>query len=208
MKTLSDIIQKILKNGSYLLLIIAGLYILFLRECRTGKIPKNKMLIEKSVWDSIQNIAHKPPKIQIDTFIPPQKIVYLPAKPLPKPIPEKDTTINDYKDSLVTKDINVHVADKIQGTLLDRKWYYTPISREIIKTVTQYVPQIVNNPVPVSKAGLYPYATIGGNQNAFLFGGGFDYITKKNTEYGFIYQRYGSINFYSVKLGAKLTFKR
>lgn len=207
MKTLSDIIQKILKNGALILLIIAGMYILFLRECRTSKIPKDKILIEKSVWDSIQKIAHKPPTIKIDTFYKQGPIVYI-YKSLPKPIPEKDTTINDYKDSLVNKDINVHVADKIQGTLLDRKWYYTLITKEIVKTITQYVPQIVNNPIPVSKAGLYGYATVGGNQNAFLFGGGLDYLTKKNTELGFIYQRYGNISFYSVKLGAKLTFKR
>jgi hypothetical protein len=154
MKTLSDIIQKILKNGSYLLLIIAGLYILFLRECRTGKIPKGKMLIEKSVYDSIQKVSHKPPTIKVDTVYLSGKIVYI-YKPLPKPIPEKDTTINDYKDSLVTKDINVHIADKIQGTLLDRKWSYYPMTKEIIKTITQYVPQIVNNPVLVSKSGLY-----------------------------------------------------
>jgi hypothetical protein len=207
MKTLSDIIQKILKNGSLVLLILAGCYILFLRECRTGKIPKGKILIEKSVWDSIQKIAHKPPTIKIDTFYKQGPIVYI-YKPLPKPIPEKDTTINDYKDSLVNKDINVHVADKIQGTLLDRRWSYYPMTKEIIKTITQYVPQIINNPVPVSKAGLYGYATIGGNMNAFLFGGGLDCITKKNTEYGLMYQRYGNINFYSVKLGVKLTFKR
>lgn len=206
MKTLSNILQKILKNGLLLLLIIAGLYILFLRECRTGKIPKDKILIEKSVWDSIQKIANKPPTIKVDTFFLPGKIVYI-YKPLPKPIPEKDTTINDYKDSLVTKDINVHVADRIQGTLLDRKWHYTPITKEIVKTITQYVPQIINNPVPVSKAGLYGWGTVGGNQNAFLFGGGLDYLTKKNTEYGLIYQRYGNVSFYSVKLGTKLTFK-
>jgi hypothetical protein len=208
MKTLSDIIQKILRNGALILLLIAGMYILFLRECKSDKCPpKGQVLVNQAVWDSIQKLANKPPVIKVDTFYKQGPIVYI-YKPLPKPIPEKDTTINDYKDSLVTKDINVHVADRIQGTLLDRKWYFTPITKEIVKTITQYVPQIVNNPVSVSKAGLYGWGTVGGNQNAFLFGGGLDYLTKKNTELGFMYQRYGNVSFYSVKLGAKLTFKR
>jgi hypothetical protein len=43
-----------------------------------------------------------------------------------------------------------------------------------------------------------------GNANAFIFGGGLDFITKKNTELGYMYQRLGSDGFHSVKLGVKL----
>jgi hypothetical protein len=206
---MKETIKKILSNGAIVLLIIAGLYIIFLRECKkTTCPPKDQVLVSKILWDSISSLANHPPEIVIDTCYLQGKIVYINNKPLPKPIPDKkDSTINNYSDSLVNKEINAHIDFKLKGELLGLKWHYIPITTEIIKNTTVFVPKIVDRPVPVSRGGLYISGIGGGNQNSFLFGGGLDYITKKNTEIGYLYQRYGNDNFHSIKLGVKIKFK-
>jgi hypothetical protein len=194
------------KNGIVVLLVIGGLYIIFLRECKNERpcLAKDEIAIKKSVWDSIQTLANKPPEVKIDTVYIKGKTVYIQVNtPVAKPDP-KDSTINDYTDSIKNKSIDVLVALKVKGSLLNINWEYTPIVTEVLKTETIYVPKIINNPVATPKNGLYVHTTAGGNANSFLFGGGLDFITKKNTEIGYVYQRYGSNNFHSVKLGFKL----
>jgi len=122
-------------------------------------------------------------------------------------IDAQDTTIKHYSDSVVNNEINFHVGFSLTGQLLSYNKYYTPVHIEIVKTITEYVPKIVLNPIPVSKNGLWIYGTAGGNESAFLFGGGIDLITKKQTQIGIMYQRYGTENFYSVKIGVPITFK-
>jgi hypothetical protein len=56
----------------------------------------------------------------------------------------------------------------------------------------------------VPQNGFYLYGIAGGNDKSFLFGGGLDFITKKNTEIGYMYQRFGTDNFHSIKVGIKL----
>lgn len=186
-----------------ILLIIAGSYILFLRECR-NVIGKDEMVIKKTVWDSISVISNKPPIIKIDTFRIIGETKYIAGKPLPLPIPTKDSTITEYKDSLINAEISVWLNDKVKGVLVDRSWKYKPISTKIIENKTVFVPQIVNNEVSVSKAGFFAYGVVGGNASAFIPGVGLDFITKKNTVVGAVYQRYGNENIFSVKLGFKL----
>jgi len=197
--------KSFLTNGMAILLLMAGSYILFLRECRSsGTIGKNEMIIKKAVWDSIQKIKNKPPIIKIDTFRIVGKPVYVTSKPLPTPIPTKDSSITEYKDSLINAEISVWLNDKVKGVLVGRSWKYKPISTKIIENKTVFVPQIVNNEVPVSKAGIFVYGIVGRNATVFIPGAGVDLITKKNTVLGVIYQRDGSANVFSVKLGFKL----
>jgi hypothetical protein len=207
---MKETIRKILSNGAIVLLIIAVLYIIFLRECKqTTCPPKGQILVSKVVWDSVQTLANKPPVIKIDTFLIKGKTIYVNNNPLPKPISDKkDSTINNYQDSLIRKDINVHINLTIKGQLLDRKWEYMPIISEIVKNTTVYVPKIINNPVETSRNKLFISANVGGNANSFLFGGGVDFITKKNTEIGYIYQRYGNINFHSIKVGIIIKLRK
>ena len=198
------------KSGILVLLVIGVLYIIFLRECKHPLPcpPKGQVLIPQPTWDSIQALANKPPKVTHDTLRIKGDIVYVPA-PLPKPVPEEgDTLINDYADSLIKKDINVWYEFKVRGILLSRDWRYRPIQTIVRIDSTVYVPHIVNVPVITiqAKNGLYIYGTAGGNDKSFLFGGGADFITKKETEIGGVYQRFGNENFYSVKLGVKLHF--
>lgn len=199
-----------LQSGLVILLIIAGFYILFLRECKKPLPcpPKGQILIEQSTWDSILKLANKPPIIHIDTFNIKGEIVYVPA-PLPKPVPEVgDTLTNNYSDSLVKKDINVWYKFKVRGILLDRTWSYKPTFNIVKEIDSIFVPKIINNIqlVTTPQNGLYLYGLAGGNANNFLFGAGFDFITKKETELGYFYQRFGSQGFHNVKLGVKLHF--
>lgn len=192
------------KSGILILLIIGVLYIIFLRECKHTPSPAtDEITIKKKVWDSIQFLAHKPPVVRIDTFYKEAPIVYVQGKPVLIPVVNNDST-KQYKASIINKEINVGVDLKVKGELLDLQWQYKPIVKEIRIDSLIYVPHIVNNPVPIQKTGIFISVNMGGNVNSFLFGGGIDFITKKNTELGYIYQRYGSQNFHSFKIGIKL----
>lgn len=207
------LLSKLLGNGFLILLIVAVLYILWLRECKRPELcpPDGNVLIAQSEWDSIAAMLDKPPTVHIDTVYLKGDPVYVPATPLPPPKPDpKDSTINNYSDSLVNKEIDVRYKFKVQGTLIDRTWSYRPIQTVIHEIDSIPYPKIVevDRPVKVSQRGLYAYGIAGGNSKAFLFGGGLDFITKKSTEIGYMYQRFGTENFHSVKIGAKLFNKQ
>jgi opacity protein-like surface antigen len=203
--------KDVFKNGLIILLIIAVLYIIFLRECKKSEpCPgKDEIIVPLDVWNKIQALSKKPTTVHIDTVYLKGDIVYVPASPLPKPKPEvKDTTINNYTDSLVNKEINVWYNYKVKGTLIDRSWKYMTLVTVIKEIDSIPYPSLVEVPKPfkVPQNGLYLYGIAGGNKSAFLFGGGLDYITKMNTELGYMYQRFGKDNFHSVKLGIKIKF--
>ena len=197
------------KSGVLILLIIGIVYILYLRECtRPLSCPaEDEMIIKTSVWDSILVLADKPAEVRIDTEYIKGDIIYISSIPLPDPIIEpNDTTINNYADSVVNKDIDVHYDFKVQGVLLNREWSYRPITTEIRIDSIIYVPKLVNVPIPViqAKNDFYLSGVAGGNKNTFLFGGGLDLITKKETMLGYQYQRFGDENFHSVRVGFKI----
>lgn len=211
MKTwITDLLKKILSNGFLVLLIVSVFYILYLRECKQpAPCPaKDEIIVQKTVWDEIQALANKPAKH--DTIWIKGETIYVPTKPnnpLPQPKPEPKDSTNTYSDSLIKKDIHVNYTFKVKGTLLDRTWTYNPIVERIIDSIPY--PKIIDREVLVNvpKNGLYVYGSAGGNANAFLFGGGLDFITKKDTEIGYLYQRFGNMNFHNVKVGFKL-FKK
>jgi hypothetical protein len=206
---LKQLLTKILGNGFLVLLIVAVFYILYLRECkRPAPCPaEDELIVKKKDWQSMIDAANKPPTIHIDTVTGPT--VYVPTgndNPPPDPKPEpKDSTINNYSDSLVKKDVHVHYDFKVKGTLLDRSWSYNPIKIHEIDSIP-YPVYVKGDPyeVKIPQRGFYIYGIAGGNMNTFIPGAGVDYITKKNTEIGYLYQRYGNENFHSFKLGIKL----
>jgi hypothetical protein len=209
MKTwVQELLKKILGNGFLVLLIVAIFYILYLRECkRSEPCPaKDEVIVKKDIWDSMIALADKPPIIHIDTIYQKGDTVFI-DNFIPMPvIDSKDTTIKYYHDALTRKDINVSVDLKIKGTLLNRKWQYTPVITFIREVDSIFVPKPypIETIVKVPKNGFYGYGTAGGNKSAFLFGGGLDFITKKETLIGYEYQRFGSTNIHSIKTGIKL----
>jgi len=211
MKTwIQDLLKKILGNGFLVLLIVAVFYILYLRECKRPVLcpAEDEMILKKSMWDSILAISNKPAKH--DTIWLQGDIIYVPttpSNPLPLPNPElKDTTINNYSDSIVNKQINVSYKFKVKGTLEWRKWNYKPTIERIIDSIPYPVPIDKPYPVKTPKNGLFAYGVAGGNKSAFLFGAGLDFITKKETLIGYEYQRFGNENFHSIKFGGEIRF--
>jgi hypothetical protein len=199
---------RLISNGALLLLIIAVLYIIFLRECKKPEPcpAKDEIIIKKIDWQSMIDIANKPAKH--DTVWVKGDIVYVPTtpdNPLPQPKPELKDSTNTYADSLVNKEIYVHYDFKVKGTLLSRDWNYRPVIERITDSIP-YPVYVKGDPyeVKVSQRGLYIYGSAGGNDKAFLFGGGLDFITKKDTELGYLYQRFGNQNFHNIKVGVKL----
>ena len=198
--------KDIWKSGVVILLIIAVLYILFLRECkRPDPCPaEDEVVVKKDIWEEMIALANKPSVMHIDTVYVKGETVYV-DNPIPVPVIDpKDTTINIYHDSLLRKDIDVVYTAKIRGTLLNRKWSYNPIVTEILRVDSIYVPKIVEMPVEVPRNGLYVSGLAGGNASAFIFGGGLDLITKKETMIGYQFQRFGDDNFHLIRFGGKI----
>lgn len=202
--------KKIVSSGVIILVVIGVLYIIFLRECKTTICPpKGQVLVNQATWDSIKSLVNKPPVIKHDTLWIKGDVVHVPQKPLPTPKPEpRDSSINNYKDSVVNKEINTHYDFKVKGKLLWREWHYIPIIEKITDSITIYAPKIVDNPIPVSRNVVYISGMTGGNFNTFLFGGELQLITKKGTVIGGNYQRWGKSNIYEAKLGIPIRLKR
>ncbi|MFA5152438.1 MAG: hypothetical protein WC554_07775 [Clostridia bacterium] len=160
------------------------------------------MIIKKSVWDSIQSLANKLPMIHIDTIYEVKRDTVYITHSNPVPIIVNDS-IKKYSDSIVNKEINVWGNVFVKGELLDWKWKYIPITTQITKTIIEYVPKIVNNPIPVYYNSFYLYGIIGISDN-FATGFGLNYITKKGYEYGYFYERVNTQNVHNIKLGIRL----
>jgi hypothetical protein len=199
--------KNLLRSGVLVLITVMLVYILFLQQCR-GKnywIPKGKIIVNKSAWDSLKNI-----KPTIDTIIHDTidigDIVYVPHDSLIYVVDSMG--MKHYSDSIVNDSIHIWNDLFVQGII--KKWdqRYEPVIRTITETVTITVPQFVEVPVYNSDNGLYPSIIVGGNSGSFLFGGGIDLITKKDYLYGLQYQRFGNKNIYSFKLGFKIKGKR
>ena len=205
---LKQLLTKVLGNGFLVLLIVAVFYILYLRECkRTAPCPADdEKIVKKTDWQAMIDLANKPAITHIDTVYLKGKIIYVYIdKPIVPTVDPKDTTVSVYTDSLIKKDIDVSYTYKIRGELLSRKWSYRPVITEIRRTDTIYVPKPFETFVPVKtpQNGLYAYGIAGGNNSTFIFGGGLDFITKKDTEIGYLYQRFGNVNIHSIKLGGR-----
>lgn len=204
----------------------AGLSILF--GCAVGVIlylllrptcpPEGQVLVPQQAWDSILALANKPPEVRVDTVYVDRPVVTPKPQPsLPQPQPVDATDIGGiidasnegiylYQDSLVKDDIRVWSDLWIQGTLLDRKWRYTPITTQITTERTVYVPKVVEvvKTVETARNAFYVYAVTGGNANRFVYGGGVDLATKQGLIVGYQYQRLGGEGFNSVRIGFRL----
>ena len=201
--------KEIFRSGSLILLVVAVLYIIFLRECKKpDPCPgENEMIVNKADWKSMIEAANKPPVIHIDTVYIKGETIYVPGIPVPGVTDNNpDPAVFSYADSLVQEDIDVRYYFVTEGRLLAKEWSYKPVQTVIhrIDSIPYPVPVNIIKEIRVSQGGLYLYGVAGGNADAFIFGGGLDYITRKNTQLGYQYQRYGSEGFHSVKLGIKL----
>lgn len=194
--------KNLLSNGVLILLVLGGLYVFYLRECKSPK--ENMHCVEQSVWDSIVALSHKKPDTIVKHDTIRGAVVYIPHQVPAHQADPTDSTINYYKDSLIEKDIDVGVDLVIKGSLLSINWRYRPVLITHDSLILIYVPQSIDNPVPVIKSGFYIYSAIGGNVKTFVTGAGLFYITKKNTVIGYEYNRIGAINVHSIKFGIKL----
>lgn len=200
------------KSGVLVLMIIGVLYILYLRECK-HPLPcpaEDEVILKKTALDSILKIVSTKPTVHIDTVYIKGDPVLVPGIPVADiPDIDPDSLIFSYEDSLVNKEIDVRYSFVTEGKLLAKEWSYKPIQTIVHKIDSIPYPVYVETikELKVPQNGLFLYGTAGGNDKSFLFGGGVDYITKKETELGAMYQRFGSENFYSVKLGVRIKFR-
>lgn len=201
--------KDLLKNGAIILLVVGVLYLLYLQECKRTDTypPEDYTLIAQRVWDSVNALADKPPVIKVDTFWRESEPIVI-RPPLPEPKPDlADTTINEYSDSLVNEEIAVWIDFRLRGELLWHQWKYVPKTMEIVQHKTVYVPKIIDNPVPTPQNGLYVYFTGGSDLDWVIYGAGLDIVTKKENQYGYMYQRLQQRNFHSLKIGTRIRFR-
>ena len=199
--------KNLLRSGILILIVVMVLYILFLQQCRSKDywIPKGKIVVNQSAWDSLKNV-----KPTIDTIIHDTinigDIIYVPKDSLIYVVDSMG--MKHYSDSTVNDSIRIWNDLYVQGIIKRWEQRYEPVIKTIKETITNTVPQLVEVPVYNSHNGLYPFIIVGGNSDSFIFGGGVDLITKKDYLYGLQYQKFGSENIYSFKLGFKIKGKR
>jgi len=192
------------KIGTFAYTIFVGilvLYIIFLQECR-GTEYKDRI---KTLSDSLELVKNIPPDtiVNIDTIIEKEvRYVHVSA-----PVPVDSTKeIKEYPDSLIVAgdDLRIYTKSLVKGTMLQNSIDYRFIPKtiiketEVIKTVKET--QVVSLP----QNGFYINATIGTN----IFGGGIDYISKKEYIYGIGYIRHGDKDLFGLRFGAKIKLKR
>lgn len=158
--------------------------------------------IKRSVWDSIQMIANKPPVITIDTFYKETKVPVYITKPVPVPVKENDSILT-YNDSIVNKDINIHMKYKVKGELVSNDYLYYPVYKEIVKEIEKFVPQIVHDPpakydTRTFKPSFY-LGYLRGRENGHSVG--FDCIVKDSYIVGWSANFYGQVSFVQFKAG-------
>ena len=197
--------KNLWKSGILILLVVGVLYIIYLRECKgpdPGP-PEGYILVDKADWDSIIAVANEPPDSFITITVVPGPTVYLPNKPIPVPQPVSGDTVA-YSDSIVNDSINVWVDVMVEGLILSWDWKYNPITRHIETIIERKVPVPVEVKTAIYKRELFISGVVGGNMDAFSFGGDLDYINLKRNIYGLQYRRLGDEDFYYFKLGVSL----
>lgn len=167
------------------------------------KIGSDELVIKKTAYDSLLILANRPVVFKLDTvFIKGKTVTVTKRVPTEKVI----DSITYYSDTIKRSDIDAKVEFAMLGELLDLRWEYTPIVKEIREVKTEYVTKFVDKKVDVPKNGLYVYGIAGGNEKSFIYGGGIDFINKRDKTLGYQYQRFGKDNFHSIKIGLKIKF--
>ncbi|GAG61470.1 unnamed protein product [marine sediment metagenome] len=165
------------------------------------------MVISKALWNEIVAIADQPP----DTFIIKTTITEPPVHTTHTEFVYMTDTVypglNIVEDSIVNDSIRIWDRLYIEGLLNKWERRYEPVIRTIETEIKVPVPQIVEKPVYLPARGLYFGPVIGGNNNAFLFGGSLDYVTSRDNIYKLQFVRVGGDNFYMLGMGTKLSFR-
>ena len=183
-----QLFRKIANNLLLLAVLILLGYVIFLRECKRPK-PVIKTVYKTDTVTIIR-----------DTIIYLNKIIYR-DRNIPVPIETKPEGTKIYRDSLIIPDtLNLWITDEIRGELIKRDIAFRPVIHQKMVTNT------ITNKELVPQKGVYLSGILGyGINNEVSFGASIDYINKKNNLYGLQYQRIGPYNFYSFKIGTKLT---
>lgn len=126
--------MKMLKKLLIDIALFTGLLLLGFQAGKYVAIPKGKILVNQTFLDSLSNIKDTV-IVEVDT-VPPVVDTFIVIKKEYIPITVDDSTFA-YRDSLVNKQISVHVFDTIsnKGLLKARQWQWTLFVPEtIIKT--------------------------------------------------------------------------
>ena len=198
--------MKQLNKLSIVLLTVAILFILYLLECKRAPeatIADDEMVIKESVWNEIKALADRPTKIDTiwrDSIV---KVPVYIRDSIFVPVEVTDSTYH-YSDSTVNKDIRYWQDIWTQGPILAMDKKYEPVYKIETITIEKFVPEIVDNPVPVYEKEWYLSGVVGGSPLAFSYGVDLDYVNKKKNIYGAQYRRINNQNFYYFKIGTKI----
>lgn len=205
--------NKILLYVGVILVFVAFIAGYFIKK-PTYKVPEGKVLISQKMLDSLTYIANLPPDTIVKNLVV-YDTLWIVKTHNPQPQPDlEDSTLNVYCDSLVIKDtVNVSVRFKTTGLIRGGiEWRFKPIYHFKETIINKPVPYLITEytSVPAYKTGFYLSGVASGNNNMFIFGLDFDFVTKNDYIYGLEYRKFGNENIYGVKLGINLNkfFKR
>lgn len=197
-------------NISLILVLAFVIWVLCLVVKNHRKYVEGHIVVTQEFLDSLTNIANLPPVIiRKDSII--HDTVWISQTHYPDPKPnDKDSTINNYKDSLKIKDqIDVSIKFSVKGTIQGGvDWLYKPIYKVATITIDRPKPYPVPYEVPVIKYRTGTYISFVGNNvgGKPFIGADIDFVTKKDYIWGLEYKKgLDGTNIYGFKVGFKLS---
>ena len=201
--------NEALRNSSIILLTIAVLFLIVLRECKDKVCPPDgAVLVSQAYLDSLITEAGKPAQVVIKDSIWYKDTIIFIDRPVPLPMLDSSHQLRVYRDSVITDSLRLWDEIHVKGTLEKHLTWYKPVifERTVIETITKPYPVPVNIPVESNRREVYLSALFGGNIKSAVFGGSLDY-TYNSKSYGLQYQNLAGQDYLIVKAGFSI-FKR
>jgi len=191
--------KKILLNIQWMIIILLGLYILFLQQCTNNDpiyLPSDTTIVTKTITHI--DTVYETDTVTINKTHPP-KIIYR----------DKDLTTYStaFKDSLIEGEI----ISSVKGELISSQLKYKPLFPKYIKrTDSIFTTKYIDKEIEKKYFAIFLGAEIGGNTNTFMLSPKISIKTKNDNIYGLRYNRDFNldINYYFVTFEKKLKFKR
>ena len=119
--------NEALRNSSIILLTIAVLFLIVLRECKDKVCPpRGAVLVSQSYLDSLIAEAGKPAQVVIkDSIRYKDTIIYI-DRPVPLPMLDSSHQLRVYRDSVITDSLRLWDEIHVKGTLEKHLTWYKP----------------------------------------------------------------------------------
>ena len=191
--------KKIILNIQWVIIILLGLYILFLQQCTNIdpiQLPSDTTVVTHII--TTIDTVYQTDTVTINRTQPP-KIIYR----------DKDLTTYStaFKDSLIEGEI----ISSVKGKLISSQLKYKPLFPKYInRTDSIFTIKYIEKEIEKKYFAVFLGLEVGGNTNTFMVSPKLSIKTKNDNMYGLRYNRDFNldINYYFVTFEKKIKFKR